>query len=478
MSIRYYSSCSILFGNSLFLVNNDIFSKCCKSGKKAKNDISILKNNEKVQINDTLKNESSDNILNLNENIQKNDKSIKKTYKLENEQNSFDYHNSNIETNTDEKNNEDDNITDEKNNEDDNITNENYENMTLYDVNKFYIVFKDNNLKDNEIDILVKHYKNENKLLGVDKYESLLKLINEEFSDKELLKLIKSKLNYNNYEYKEFNDTVLYENESISFQNDLNEYIYVDKDKKENITNSEHGNSIQQILLDIYRIGNLVNFYIFNNNENSNNFNNYLIRKREENKFRKALAKVLVNAVLYYDLKYYQGMDSFAQFFVLLTAEKEDNYVVKYNEEEALKLFILFLNMKFDKIIINSSSDIKEFKIIDFYDKNTIENVLQKMIILLNMINNNLQVDTSINKEYISREGNEYNKILSSLVGILHNFNITKVKTYNDLRKMFLLLFLTHNYNVIFDIFSISTLKYLTSKKTINDEFLIDMSLE
>lgn len=476
MSIRYYSSCSILFGNSLFLANNDTFSKCCQSVKKAKNDISILKDNETVQINDTFENESSDNSLILNKNnhdiknnedIQKNNKSIKKIDNLEKEQILFDQCNSNIKTNTD-----------KKNNEDNNRDNENYENMTLYDVNKFYIVFKDNNLKDNEIDILEKHYKNENRLLGVDKYESLLKLMNEEFSDKELLKLIKSKLNYNNYEYKKFNDTVLYENERISFKNDLNEYAYVDKDKKENITNSKHGDSIQQILLDIYRIGNLVNFYIFNNNENSNNFNNYIIRKREEDKFRKALAKVLVNAVLNYDLKYYQGMDSFAQFFILLTAEKEDKYVVKYNEEEALKLFILFLNMKFDKIIIDSSSNIKEFKIIDFYDRNTIKNVLQKMIVLLNMINNNLQIDTTVNKEYMSREGNEYNKILSSLVGILHNFNITKVKTYNDLRKMFLLLFLTHNYNVIFDIFSISTLKYLTSNKTINDEFLIDMSLK
>jgi len=475
MSIRYYSSCSILFGNSLFLVNNDMFSKCCKSTKKAKNDINILKDNETVQINDTLKNESSDDILNLNENnnhiknnenSQKNNKSIKKIDKLEKGQISFDHYNSNIKTNTD-----------KKNDEDDNRTNENYENMTLYDVNKFYIVFKDNNLKDNEIDILAKHYKNENRLLGVDKYESLLKLMNEEFSDKELLKLIKSKLNYNNYECKKFNYTISYEDKRISFKNDLNEYFYVDKDKKGNITNSEYADSIQQILLDIYRIGNLVNFYIFNNNENPNYYINYLKRKCEEDKFRKALAKVLVNAVLNYDLKYYQGMDSFAQFFILLTAEKEDKYVVKYNEEEALKLFILFLNMKFDKIIIDSYFNMKEFKIIDFYDKNTIKNVLPKMIVLLNMINNNLQIDSSVNKKYISREGDEYNKILSSLVGILHNFNITKVKTYNDLRKMFLLLFLTHNYNVIFDIFSISTLKYLTSNKTVNDELLIDMSL-
>ena len=45
--------------------------------------------------------------------------------------------------------------------------------MTLYDINKFYIVFKNNNLKDDEIKILVDHYKYKNELLNVEQYKRI-----------------------------------------------------------------------------------------------------------------------------------------------------------------------------------------------------------------------------------------------------------------------------------------------------------------
>ena len=95
---------------------------------------------------------------------------------------------------------------------------------------------------------------------------------------------------------------------------------------------------------------------------------------------------------------------------------------------------------------------------------------------LLKIINDNLEINLRLDNGTGMNIDEKYNKIFSSLIGILHNFNIPKVKTYNDLKKMFLLLFLTHNYNVIFDIFAISTLKFTTSNN--NDEFLIDLSLD
>ena len=129
--------------------------------------------------------------------------------------------------------------------------------------------------------------------------------------------------------------------------------------------------------------------------------------------------------------------------------------------------------MSFDKIIIQNYIKKEKFKIIDFFDKSIITNDFnEKFINIFSIINNNLKMyqnDNTFDDKYYMAYG--------ALVGILHNLNITKIKTYNDLKKMFLLLFLTHNYNIIFDIFSISALKFFTNKNNYRD-FFIDLSLD
>lgn len=458
MSVRYYKKYSIVFGSSLFTLNNNIFSKCCKSNRGKIKNSEIIKESEIIEIKD------EDNVIekNIDDNVDKN--KDKKDVKNEDKKD-------------DNKEKKDEKLTEKKVNEKKN-DNEIDKDITLYNINKFYIVFKDNNLKDDEIKILVDHYKYNNKLLNVEQYESLLRLFNEEFDNEKLLKLIKLKLNYSdiNDNNEKFNDTVTYENERIIYKINDNEYVCTNNKKTENINNTKYVDSLHQVLLDIPRIGNLVSYYIFENNENLDSFNNYILKKREESKLKKALAKVLVNSVLNYNLEYFQGMNYFAEFFLLLTAKK-DKYSVIYNEKEALKLFNLFLNMKFDKIIIESYINRKEFQVKDFFNKELIAKLLPNIKNLLNIINNNLEINLKGDSEFGINKDEKYNKIFSYLVGILHNFNIPKVRTYNDLKKMFLLLFLTHNYNVIFDIFAISTLKF-TTLKNVNDEFLIDLSLD
>jgi len=488
MSVRYYKKYSIIFGNSLFVLNNNIYSKCCKSNRNKNKNIEVITASETVEIKD------KDNFI--KKKIDKSDENIdKKEFDNDEKQINNIYINDNTEKDNNDlfykkkidKNINDENINDEytyendKKNAIDNIyKDKNLEidkNVSLYDINKFYIVFNDNNLKDDEIKILVDHYKYKNELLRVEQYENLLTLINEEFDNEKLLKLIKLKLNYtNNNNNEKFDEKITYENGKIIYKINGIEYTFTGNEKKENIINIKHIDSFNKILLDIKALDNLVSNYVFENNENLNSFNNYILKIREESKMKKALAKVLVNAVLNYNLEYFQGMNYFAEFFLLLTAKK-DNYSVTYNEKEALKLFNLFLNMKFDKIIIKSYLDKKEFQIKDFFNKDLISKLLPNIKNLLDIINNNLGINLNV-KSLSELKNNEKNtKIFSSLICILQNFNINKIKTYNDLKKMFLLLFLTHNYNVIFDIFAISTLKFMTSKN-VNDEFLIDLSLD
>ena len=497
MSVRYYKKYSIIFGNSLFMLNNTSFSKCCKSNREKKENINSIREIDNIEIKEDSaideknideKNvdifDKKDNKIDLENNINTENKiedNINKNFdkitvdKLEKNQNE---NKNDKDENKNQNQNKNQNIVkNEKKIVEKNNNSEKVDNISLYNINKFYLVFKDNNLKDDELKILVDHYKYKNKLLDVDQYESLLRLINEDFDNEKLLKLIKLKLNYDQIkdDYEKFNDTITYENERIIYKiNDI-EYVCTGNKRTENINNIKYVESLHQILLDIPRIGNLLSYFIFENNENLSNFNNYILKKREENKLKKALTKLLVNSVLYYDLEYFQGMTYFAEFFLLLTAKK-DNHNVTYNEKEALKLFNLFLNMKFDKIIIESYINKKEFQIKDFFNKELISKLLPNMKNLLKIINDNLEINLRLDNGTGMNIDEKYNKIFSSLIGILHNFNIPKVKTYNDLKKMFLLLFLTHNYNVIFDIFAISTLKFTTSNN--NDEFLIDLSLD
>ena len=122
MSVRYYKKYSIVFGSSLFTLNNNTFSKCCKSnGEKIKNS-EIIRESEIIEIKD------KDNVIekNIDDNVDKNKdkKDVKEDVNKEKKIN-------------------------EKNND-----NEINKDITLYDINKFYIVFKNNNLKDDEIKIL------------------------------------------------------------------------------------------------------------------------------------------------------------------------------------------------------------------------------------------------------------------------------------------------------------------------------------
>ena len=360
---------------------------------------------------------------------------------------------------------------------------------TLNDISQYYLVLTNNKLQKDKVDILVNHYKNENSLLELSQFKNLLEIINGDIDNEKLLCLIKEKLEYDKYKQNYnsfFEDIDYFEKDDIyGFNYKINNVKYYNTSYCKNKNNYDKIDAqlLDQILVDLNRIGNILSLYLFNDINEKKDSNKFLILKREEMKFKNAMAKVLFNIVYDNKIKYYQGMNDFVSFFLLLSAKKDSNFNITYNEKEAYILFNLFLDMKFDKIILKDVIKTKEFQIKDFFDMSIMKNLFKNLKDLHSIINKNLSCRVEINKEglecvYLENIllGDKNDKSLSILPSLIYNFNITKTKTFNDIKKIFLLLFITHNYNVLFDIYSISTLKFYYSDSICNEEY-IDLSI-
>ena len=453
---------SILIFNLKYNIFSEINSNCCNCNKKK------ILNNEVNLDNITIKEIEKDKIIkkkqiNKNKKIIKTNKKINnnkknnsnKVIKIDKNKNKF---NKNENKNNDHlKNNDfrsDNFIINEKKIDKNKIEIKNINKINNVQefknyINKFFIN-PNLNIKDSDLEKFLKHYKSNEELLNPELFYIISEIFKQEVDNDKLLQLIEHKLDYNNQIILNYNKTVEYKDNTIFFIDNNNVKKYFKNDKEQNIENKDIAEDIEIILKDINRT---VDFTYDNKKlENSS----------IKDDFINSLAKVLINLSLnnkYNDRFYVQGMNILARFFLFLTKDINNNNDIIFNSKKAYKLNYSFFNYIFNETFLKQLVNKSNFTIFDCY--NSSNNVTKFSDIFKNKISKNLK---------LSKE--DINEIEQNIICFttMFPFDITiGINNYNNLKSLFLLLFIFDRYNIIFDIFSLYLLKTL-NKKNNEDE--------